>query len=53
MKDFIAFYKEKQIVVQANSSYEAQETAAKLFKAKKSYEVSVFLADKAVNTASI
>ena len=53
MKDFIAFYKNKQIVVQADSSYDAQEKAAKVFKAKKSYEVSVFLADKAIDTASI
>jgi hypothetical protein len=53
MKNFIAFYKTKQIVVEAGSSYEAQEKAAKIFKAKKSYEVSVFLADKAIDTASI
>ena len=43
---YIAFYKGKQIEVYANSSYEAQKKAAEKFKAKKSYDVTVKLAEK-------
>ena len=52
-KTFIALYKGKQIEVEAASAYEAQLIAAGLFKAKKSYEVDVFLADKEISTATI
>jgi hypothetical protein len=41
-----AFYKSKSIDVWANSSYEAQKLAAQIFKAKKSYEVDVYLCEK-------
>lgn len=43
---YIAFYKGKQIEVRSPSSYEAQKIAAQFFKAKKSYEVTVILAEK-------
>jgi hypothetical protein len=43
---YIAFYKGRKIEVYANSSYEAQKIAAEKFKAKKSYEVHVHLAEK-------
>lgn len=43
---YVAFYKGKQIDVWANSSYEAQKKAAEKFKAKKSYDVTVVLAQK-------
>ncbi len=43
---YIALYRSKQIEVWANSSYEAQQKAAQQFKAKKSYEVSVYLCEK-------
>lgn len=46
MNGYIAIYKSKQIEVYANSSYEAQQIASKQFKAKKSYEVSVYLCEK-------
>ena len=46
MFTYIAFYKGKQLTVNALRSYDAQEIAAKLFKAKKSYEVTVMLAAK-------
>lgn len=46
MNGYIAFYKGKQLEVHANTSYEAQMLAAKTFKAKKSYEVTVMLAEK-------
>jgi cation transport regulator ChaB len=43
---YIAFYKGKQIEVYADTKYAAQLEAAKLFKAKKSYDVTVELAEK-------
>lgn len=46
MNGYIAFYKGKQIEVHAESSYKAQLVAAKEFKAKKSHEVTVVLAEK-------
>jgi hypothetical protein len=46
MFTYIAFYKGKQITVNALRTYDAQLIAAKLFKAKKSYEITVMLAAK-------
>ena len=46
MFTYIAFYKGKQLTVNALRSYDAQLIAAKQFKAKKSYEVTVMLAAK-------
>jgi hypothetical protein len=46
MNGYIALYKGKQIEVYANTSYEAQKVASTQFKAKKSYEVSVYLCEK-------
>lgn len=46
MNGYICFYKGKQLEVYANTSYEAQQKAAKEFKAKKSYQVTVVLAEK-------
>lgn len=43
---YIAFYRGKQIEVYAPTSYEAQQIAAKQLKAKKSYEVTVMLAER-------
>jgi len=43
---YLALYKNKQIEVYAESSYKAQLEAAKQFKAKNSYEVSVYLCEK-------
>lgn len=53
MRDYVAFYRGKRVELKANSSYEAQQTAAKLLKAKKSYDVAIVLADVPVNTASL
>jgi hypothetical protein len=44
MFTYIAFYRGKQMVVKAMRSFDAQEIAAKAFKARKSYEVTVMLA---------
>jgi hypothetical protein len=46
MFTYLAFYKGKQITVNALRTYDAQLIAAKLFKAKKSYEITVMLAAK-------
>lgn len=46
MFTYIAFYKGKQITVKALRSFDAQEIASKIFKAKKSYEVTVMLVAK-------
>jgi len=46
MNTYQAFFKNKSIQVDANTSYEAQLLAAKEFKAKKSYEVTVMLVAK-------
>ena len=42
----IAFYKGKKMEVYASSSFVAQQKAAKAFKAKKSYEVTVVLCER-------
>lgn len=47
LNGYVAFYKGKQTEVWAKTSYEAQKKAAEFFKAKKSYEVTVALAEKA------
>jgi len=46
MNGYIAFYKGRQIEVMADTSYQAQQKAAQQFKARKSYEVTVVLAEK-------
>ena len=46
MNGYIAFYKGKQVEVHADTSYEAQQKAAKQLKAKKSYDVTVVLAER-------
>ena len=45
MNGYVCFYRGKRTEVEANTSFEAQEKAAKFFKAKKSYEVTVVLAE--------
>lgn len=45
MNGYKAFYKNKSVEVYANTSYEAQMKAAKVFKAKKSYDVTVVLCE--------
>jgi hypothetical protein len=46
MNGYIAFYRGKQIYICANTSYEAQQLAVATFKARKSYEVTVVLAER-------
>jgi hypothetical protein len=45
MNGYIAYYRGKQLEVYASTTYEAQQKAAGLFKARKSYEVTVVLAE--------
>ena len=46
MNGYVCFFKGKRIEVYANTSYEAQKKAAEIFRAKKSYEVTVIIAEK-------
>ena len=46
MNGYKAFYRGKTTEVHAETSFKAQEAAAKIFKAKKSYEVTVMLCEK-------
>ena len=45
MNKYLAIYKGKRIEVTANTSYEAQQKAVEQFKAKKSYQVDVYLTE--------
>jgi hypothetical protein len=47
MNGYVAFWRGKRIEVYASTSYEAQQKAAAMFKAKKAYEVTVALAERA------
>jgi alkyl hydroperoxide reductase subunit AhpF len=47
MNGYKAFWKGKETEVYAKTSYEAQKIAAKHFKAKKAYDVTVVLCEKA------
>jgi len=47
LNGYVCFYKSKRTEVYASTSYEAQTKAAAFFKARKQYEVSVHLAEKA------
>jgi hypothetical protein len=46
MFQYVCFYRGKQCVVEALRSYDAQLAAAKIFKARKAYEIAVVLAGK-------
>jgi hypothetical protein len=48
---FIAFFKGRTLTVEAPTSYAAQQKAAALFKARKSYDVTVMRADITHNPA--
>ena len=46
MNGYVCFYKGRRFEVYAETSYAAQQKAAAHFKAKKSYEVTVMLAEQ-------
>ena len=46
MNKYICFYKSKRIEVESDTTYHAQLKAAEIFKARKSYDVSVMLAER-------
>jgi hypothetical protein len=46
MNGYKAFYKGRSIEITAETSYKAQLKAAEIFKAKKSYDVTVVLCEK-------
>lgn len=53
MRTYVAFYRGRQLTVQAETSYAAQLKAAAMMKARKSYEVTVVLADVPVDPATL
>lgn len=50
MNGYKAFYKGREIEVHADTSYKAQQAAAAIFKARKSYDVSVVICERADGT---
>jgi hypothetical protein len=46
MNGYVCFYKGKRVEVYADTSFQAQEKAAAMLKIKKSYEITVVLAEK-------
>ena len=53
MRPYKAFYRGRTYDLFASSSYEAQTKAAAFFKAKKSWEVAIVLADVPVDTTAL
>ena len=53
MFTFIAFFNGRTLTVEAPTSYAAQQKAAALFKARKSYDVTVMRADTEHNPAAL
>ena len=51
--NYLALYKGHQITVKARTSYEAQKFAAEKFRAKKTWEVTVQLIDRPINTRDL
>lgn len=52
-RTYQAYYKGRVIQVEASISYQAQIRAAEIFGARKTYQVSVILADVPIYAASI
>ena len=52
MRTYKAFYKGRTCLVEAETSYAAQQDAAHFFKAKRTYEVTVVLTDIVLDTAA-
>lgn len=48
MRTYICLYKNQKRIVTASTTLEAQEKAAVLFKARKRYDVTVYLADEPI-----
>lgn len=53
MRLYLCFYKGRRITVSAESSYAAQQRARELFKSKRGWDITVVLADEAVDPAAI
>ena len=53
MRPYICFYRDRKIVVHAESSYKAQLEAAKQFKVKASNKITVMLADVIHSTCEL
>ncbi len=46
MNKYVTYYRGHKAIHHANTTYEAQQKAAKEFKARKTYEVTVYLVEK-------
>lgn len=53
MYNYQCFYKGNSIIIQADTSYQAQQLAAKQFNAKKAYYITVMLLDTIHSTSTI
>ncbi len=53
MNKYIAFYKNKQTIIEAGSSYQAQQKAVKYFNCKKAWDITVKLVELANGTPYI
>lgn len=53
MYNYKCFYKGNSIIIQADTSYQAQQLAAKQLKAKKAYDVTVMLLDTIHSTSNV
>lgn len=47
MNKYLCFYRGRTLTIEASTSYEASKKAAKQFKAKRSWDVSVILGENA------
>jgi hypothetical protein len=52
MRVYKAFYRGRTCLVEADSSYAAQQAAAQHFRARKSYDVTVVLTDVVLDPAA-
>lgn len=53
MNGYKAFYKGKEVEVYADTSYQAQQKAAVIFKAKKRHEVDVYICERSDGTTVV
>jgi len=53
MRTYECFWRSKRLTVQAETTLKAQEAAAVALKVKRRHEITVVLADTAINPASL
>lgn len=50
---YACLYRDRKILLEADSSYAAQREAARRFRARKAWEVIVYLADEPMSAAAL